>query len=156
MKTMKTPKKKPADLPVDSLLEKRLSDFSANKSKENYIRLLDAFHCTDVLIPSALPADELPFGNEGVLAPLTFKPEIIFFKPLNKNMLPLFSNRSKIPDNHAFGKTFYMHCSGWINVFYSARCDGVILNPFSELSFVLTPDQIRLLSQFKMTANDYR
>lgn len=153
---MKTPKKKPADSPVDSLLEKRLNDFSANKSKENYIRLLDAFRCTDVLVPSALPADELPFGNEGISAPSTFKPEIIFFKPLNKNLLPLFSNRARIPDGHAFGKSFFMHCSGWIKVFYSARCDGVILNPFSELSFVLTPDQIRLLSLFKMTANDYR
>jgi len=153
---MKTPKKKPVDLPTDSLLEKRLSDFSANKSKENYIRLLDSFRCTDVLVPSALSADELPFGNEGISASLTFKPEIVFFKPLNKNLLPLFSNRSRIPDGHAFGKSFFMHCSGWIKVFYSARCDGVILNPFSELSFVLTPDQIRLLSLFKMTANDYR
>ena len=90
---MKTKKNRPADHPVVSLLERRLNEFSTDKSKENYVRLLDAFRCTDVLVPSLLPAAELPFENEGVLTDHPFKPDVIYFSSSDKRLMPVFSNQ---------------------------------------------------------------
>ena len=62
---------------IDNPLEKHLAVFAADKSKDNYVRLLYAFRYTDVLVPAAVRNDpELPFGNDGVLKPSVFKPDI--------------------------------------------------------------------------------
>jgi len=154
---MKTEKKKtkPSDQTLP-LLEKRLIDFSRNKSKENYVLLLEAFRCTDVLVPSERTAAELPFGNEGILKQTAFKPDILYISSQQKHLMPIFSDPAKIPPDYTAGKAVFMHCSGWIKTFYSIRCEGVILNPFSDLSFLLTPDQIRVLSLFGPAVSEYR
>ncbi len=155
---MKTVMKKirPSDLLSSSLLKKRLTGFLSDRSRENYIRLLDAFVYTDVLVPAARTTEELPFGNDGILHPQAFKPDVIFISSLNKKLMPVFSDQTEIPPDYTGGKTVFMHCSDWIGAFYKTRSDGVILNPFSEKSFLLTPDQIRILSLMKPTASEYR
>lgn len=154
--TAKTIRTKPFEPAADLLLERRLTEFSADKSKENYVRLLEAFRQTDLLVPSDCGQKELPFANGGVLSPAAFHPAVLYFSSMNKRVMPVFSNQSKIPADKITGKTVFMHCSGWINAFRKTRCDGVILNPFSELSFLLTPDQIRVLSLFQPNASEYR
>ena len=146
---------KPSDPPAP-LLERRLKEFSADKSKENYVRLLEAFRQTDLLVLSDNSTNELPFENNGVLPLPSFRPAVIYFSSLNKRLMPVFSNQTKIPDDRKTGKTVFMHCSGWINAFRRTGCDGVILDPFSNLSFLLTPDQIRILSLFQPNASEYR
>ena len=49
---------------IENSLEKHLAVFAADKSKENYVRLLYAFRYTDVLVPS-IKRDEpdMPFEN---------------------------------------------------------------------------------------------
>ena len=155
---MKTATKKiwPSDRSSPTLLEKRLTGFLSDQSKENYIRLLDAFLYTDVLVPAARPTDELPFGNDGMFCDRTFKPDVIFVSSLNKRVMPVFSNQTEIPSGYAGGKTVFMHCSDWIGAFYKTRSDGVLLNPFSKKPFLLTPDQIRILSLMKPRASEYR
>lgn len=139
-------KNKSADF-QDNLLEKALSAFSDNKTKENYVRLLDAFHRTDILVPAAA-SDVLSLGDQGFSTQRPFKPEILFLPSVGKKVIPVFSRQSKIPEKYTGRKTVFMHSAGWINAFYTAHCDGVVLNPFSDLSFFLTPDQIRILSCF--------
>ena len=117
---------------------------------------MDAFVCTDVLVPSALPADELPFGNGGIIGSQSFKADVIFVSAVNKRLMPVFSNQSEIPSGYKAGKAVFMHCADWIDAFRKIKCDGVILNPFSEKSFLLTPDQIRLLALMKPTIREYR
>ena len=153
MKTLK--KRKPSDQ-TDLLLERRLIDFSQDKSKEKYVLLLEAFRCTDVLVPAASTENELPFGNAGILKQTAFRPDVIYMTRENKRLMPIFSDQTKIPPDYISGKTVFMHCSGWIKAFYTTGCDGVILNPFSDISFLLTPDQIRILSLFRETASEYR
>ena len=135
---------------IDNPLEKRLADFAADKSKDNYVRLLTAFRYTDVLVPSAAPDDgELPFGNGGVIgASARFRPYVAFFPSLNKRLIPVFSAQSHIPDGFKAGKAFFMHCRDWVNAVKLCPNDGVILNPYSVPSFILTRDQIKLLTAF--------
>ncbi|MBO4519771.1 MAG: SseB family protein [Alphaproteobacteria bacterium] len=147
-------KKKPSN--PDLLLERRLIDFFRDKSKEKYVLLLEAFRCTDVLVPAAPTANELPFGNEGILKQTVFRPDVIYMASENKRLMPIFSDPTKIPSDYASGKTVFMHCSGWIKAFYAGNSEGVILNPFSDISFLLTPDQIRILSLFRQTTSEYR
>ncbi|MBR1778076.1 MAG: SseB family protein [Alphaproteobacteria bacterium] len=149
---MTTRRKKPAD----HLLERRLVEFSYDKSKEKYVRLLEAFRIMDVLVPSVPASRELPLGNRGILAPSLFIPDVLYVASLNKRLMPVFSDQNKIPSDYASSKTVFMHCSDWIKVFRTTKSEGVILNPFSEYSFVLTPDQIRVLSLFSATAAEYR
>lgn len=148
-------KKKPSDR-TTLLLERRLIDFSSDKSKEKYVLLLEAFRQTDVLVPAALTTNGLPFGNEGILKQEAFKPDVIYLASENKRLMPIFSDQTKIPPDYISGKSVFMHCSGWIKAFYTTGCDGVIFNPFSDLSFLLTPDQIRILSLFRQTTSEYR
>lgn len=134
---------------IDNLLEKRLAAFAADKSKENYVSLLYAFRYTDVLVPAAVQNNpELPFGNAGVLKHSVFKPDIVYFNSLNKRLMPVFSSQKEIPADYKAGKAVFMHCLDWIKAARLSRNDGVILNPFSALSFVLTPDQIKILLSF--------
>ena len=151
----KKKKTKPSD-PALPLLEKRLIEFSQDKSKEKYVRLLEAFRCTDVLVPSGRKPTELPFGNDGILKQTSFIPDIIYVSSQNKRLMPIFSDPSKIPSDYTAGKAVFMHCSGWIKTFRCACCEGVILNPFSDISFLLTPDQIRVLSLFGSAVPEYR
>ena len=143
----KTRKSKPADCPKN-LLEQRLADFCACKSKENYVRFLETLHRTDILIPAAAVSDTLPFGNNGILEKNSFKPDVIFLDSLKKKVMPVFSDQTKLPLSFKGRKTVFMHCSDWLKAFHSTGCDGVVLNPFSETSFFLTPDQLRVLSFF--------
>lgn len=86
------------DKKIDNPLEKHLAVFAADKSKDNYVRLLYAFRYTDVLVPAAVRNDpELPFGNDGVLKPSVFKPDIIYFEALNKHLMPVFHRKRKFP-----------------------------------------------------------
>ena len=134
---------------IDNLLEKHLAEFAADKSRENYVRLLYAFLYTDVLVLSALPDEgELPFANGGVLPPVRFKPFVVFFPTLNRRLIPVFSTQEQIPAGFKAGKAFFMHCRDWINAAKLRPNDGVILNPYSERSFVLTQDQIKILASF--------
>ena len=134
---------------IDNPLEKHLAVFAADKSKDNYVRLLYAFRYTDVLVPAAVRNDpELPFGNDGVLKPSVFKPDIIYFEALNKHLMPVFSSQKEIPADYKAGKAVFMHCLDWIKAFRLKNSDGVILNPFSKVSFILTPDQIKILLSF--------
>lgn len=146
MKTTKASKNRPSDILPDNLLERRLIEFSSDKSKENYIRLLDALHCTDILVPFSRFDGELPL--ERPFENVALKPDVMFFESLNKRLMLAFSDQTKLPPDHAVGKTVFMHCADWIKAFYTTKSDGVILNPFSGLSFVLTRDQIRILSLF--------
>lgn len=149
-------KKKQINVSTDSLLERRLIEFSQEKSKEKYVRFLEALRNTDVLVPSARAENELPFGNEGILKTRQFRPDVIYVKSLNKRLMPIFSNQSKISADYVSGKSVFMHSSDWIKAFRLIRCDGVILNPFSEISFFLSADQIRILSLFQPNASEYR
>ena len=135
---------------IDNPLEKRLADFAADKSPDNYVRLLTAFRYTDVLVPSAAPAaGELPFGNGGIIeTPARFRPYVAFFPSLNKRLIPVFSAQSHIPADLKAGKAFFMHCRDWVNAVKSCPNDGVILNPYSVPSFILTRDQIKVLTAF--------
>ena len=134
---------------IDNPLEKRLAEFAADKSKENYVRLLYAFRYTDVLVPSAVPDDgRLPFANGGVLPSVRFKPHVVFFPSLNRRLIPVFSTQEEIPVDFKAGKASFMHCRDWINAAKLCLNDGVILNPYSERSFVLTSDQIKILVSF--------
>lgn len=135
---------------TDSVLEKRLADFAADKSKDNYVKLLTAFRYTDVLVPSAPQnEEELPFGNGGIVeTPARFRPYAAFFPTLNKRLIPIFSAQSEIPADFKAGKAFFMHCRDWVNAVRMTPNDGVILNPYSERSFILTRDQIKLLTLF--------
>ena len=148
-------RKKPADF-ADRLLERRLAEFSNDKTKEKYVRLLEAFRTTDVLVPAAPVSDELTSGNEGIAGLPPFKPAVLYIPSLKKKLMPVFSGQSEIPDGHTIGKTVFMHCADWIKAFRATGSEGVILNPFSELSFVLTPDQIRFLSLFSSIPAEYR
>lgn len=151
---MTKPKRKPSE--TSPLLERRLIEFYRDKSKEKYVRLLEALRTTDVLVPSALTTDVLPFGNDGILKQSAFKPDVIYMASLNKRVMPVFSEQKKIPSDYSAGKAVFMHCSDWIRAFRMTCCDGVILNPFSDISFLLTPDQIRILSFFQPNASEYR
>ena len=103
---------------IDNSLEKHLAVFAADKSKDNYVRLLYAFRYTDVLVPAAVQNDpELPFGNDGVLKSSVFKPDIIYFEALNKHLMPVFSSQKEIPADYKAGKAVFMHCLDWIKVF---------------------------------------
>lgn len=134
---------------IDNPLEKHLAVFAADKSKDNYVRLLYAFRYTDVLVPAALREDpELPFGNGGLSKPSVFKPDIVYFDALDKRLMPIFSSQKEIPADYKAGKAVFMHCLDWIKAARLSRNDGVVLNPFSALSFVLTPDQIKILLSF--------
>ena len=134
---------------IDNPLEKCLAAFAADKSKDNYVRLLYAFRCTDVLVSAEARNDpELPFGNAGVLKSSVFKPDIVYFKDLNKRLMPVFSSQKEIPADYKAGKAVFMHCPDWIKAFRLKNGDGVILNPFSKMSFILTPDQIKILLSF--------
>lgn len=134
---------------IDNPLEKRLAEFAADKSRENYVRLLYAFRYTDVLVPSALPDEgELPFANGGFLPSVRFKPFVVFFPTLNRRLIPVFSTQKQIPADFKAGKASFMHCRDWINAAKLRPNDGVILNPYSERSFVLTKDQIQILASF--------
>ncbi len=136
---------------IDNPLEKHLFRFAQSKSKDDYVRLLYAFRHTDVLVAQALQNDgELPlFGNGGIAKiPDRFKPDVVFFPNLGKRLIPVFSTPAEIPADFKSGNPVFMHCRDWIRA--SRRCpnDGVILNPRSKLSFVLTADQIKVLAAF--------
>lgn len=136
---------------IDNPLEKHLSRFARSKSKDDYVRLLYAFRYTDVLVARALPNDgELPlFGNGGAAeVPDRFDPDVVFFPALGKRLIPVFSTLDEIPAGFQSGNPVFMHCRDWIHASRRRPNDGVILNPWSKLSFVLTPDQIKVLLSF--------
>ena len=148
-------KNKPSDK-AESLLKRRLAEFAADKTKEKYVYLLDALRHTDVLVPVGCSAEKQLSGNEDLLQKTGLKAEAIYISSLQKHLMPIFSDPTEIPAGHITGKTVFMHCSGWIKAFRSSRCEGVILNPFSDISFVLTPDQIRVLFFFGSAASEDR
>lgn len=132
----------------DNRIKKYLEIFAKEKSKENYIRLLDAFRYTDVLVP--LVSDEMTefdFGNQGVLKE-DLKPDIMCFPKLNKYLMPVFSSSEEIPDTYKPQKIVFMHCRDWINLRRLKNNEGVIFNPFSDFSFILGLDQIKVLKSF--------
>ena len=93
---------------IDNLLEKHLAEFAADKSRENYVRLLYAFLYTDVLVLSALPDEgELPFANGGVLPSVRFKPFVVFFPTLNRRLIPVFLTQEQNPARFKAGKAFF-------------------------------------------------
>ena len=133
----------------DNLLEKRLEVFASDKSKENYVRLLYAFRYTDVLISMAI-SDDLAFfsAHSEVSKQFIFKSDSLYVETLGKRLMPIFSSQKEIPADYKAGKAVFMHCLDWIKVFRLKNSDGVILNPFSKMSFILTPDQIKILLSF--------
>ncbi len=139
---------------IENPLEKHLAVFAADKSKENYVRLLYAFRYTDVLVPS-IKRDEpdMPFENGCMLKLSVFKPDLIYLNSLNKRLLPLFSSQKEIPTDYKTGKSVFMHCLDWVKVSKRSKSDGAILNPFSAQSFILTPDQIEILLSFPEEQN---
>ena len=138
---------------IDNQLERCLAEFAADKSKDNYVRLLCAFRYTDVLVPSASPGDgELPFANGGIIEN-RFRPYVVFFPSLNRLLVPVFSRETEIPADFKAGKTSFMHCRGWMNAIKLSPNDGVILNPYSRQSFVLTKEQIKILASFPEDKN---
>lgn len=139
---------------TDNALERHLAAFAADKSKDNYVRLLYAFRYTDVLVSAALRNDpELPFAHGGFAAPAVFRPDIVYIDSLRQHLMPVFSSQKEIPAGYKAGKAVYMHCLDWIKAFRLKKSDGVILNPFSAKSFVLTPDQIKILLSFPEERN---
>lgn len=132
---------------TDNPLEKCLAAFARDKSGDNYVRLLYAFRYTDVLVTEALPDGELPlFGNQGIVQNRRFVPDIIPYA--GKMLMPVYSEAKEIPANRPTGKAVYMHCRDWIKASRQKKTDGAVLNPFSELSFILTRDQIKVLLSF--------
>lgn len=143
-----TERKEEAVKNAGNLLEKHLSAFVSDKTKENYVRLLQAFRCTDVLVLSGAEKAGNTLVNDGRSAAAgAFRPDIVYFADLKMHLMPLFSSEDKIPPHT--GKAVFMHCNDWINLFRLRKSDGIILNPRSTPSFVLTADQIKVLALFK-------
>ena len=98
---------------VGNLLEKHLSAFVSDKTKENYVRLLQAFRCTDVLVLSGAEKAGDTLVNDGRSADAV---NVIFCIVRNividdhLNIIDVDSARHNVGSYEGFARTRFSCC----------------------------------------------
>lgn len=142
-------------------LEKRIAAFSQDRSKENFVKIMEQLEKSTILVPTMTPEniskEDMEQARRGKQIKLTkdakFTP-CLLKKETGEQALPIFSSQSQIPKEKASPAVLAMPFFSCVSMVMAnaGKVEAVVLNPFTQ-SVVITK-QVLEVAQKRSTMKE--